>query len=196
VGADRLSGFSRRSEVSACLDGTYSIINHTARVTDPFLLILSDHITACLAEIGMYEERLDHLLESWKKAFGQYPVEKSKAEAAVVRWEWTTWERYSALPFHFKRFPGRGRVLKERPNTAGNFILYGFDQNERIQLHRFFQFFSSPPESFFGKLIPHPGLTVRIYSETFYRYSDNQIESIEFSVSPHIPLSIKRTLSN
>jgi hypothetical protein len=139
----------------------------------------------------MFEERLAHLLECWKKAFGQYENLKTEAERAVVRWQWTRSERYSNLPFYFERFPGRGRVLKYDPGSEGSFIHYGFDEQDRVRIKQSYSFRLKRPAALLQKFTPQPGLSGELYSETFYRYTPEQIESIEFSVPPHIPLDIQ-----
>lgn len=142
----------------------------------------------------MFDEYLQALYESWKNAFGQYAVLKAQAEKAIFRWEWTSGERYSALPFHFARFPGRGHILKGPPDSAGNFMLYGFDDQDRLRIHRTYQYRLSPPGNFLKKLAYPERLSKNLYSETFYIYSDNRMQLIEYSIPPRtpIPLSIQQ----
>jgi hypothetical protein len=142
----------------------------------------------------MFEEPLQHLLERWKKSFGKYARLKAEAEGAVARWEWTNWERYSDLPFHFERYPARGRVLKEAPSSPGFFIHYGFDQQNRVRLHRDFHAWPVTLSSLLPSTFPEQDSPEFLYSETFYQYWPGQIDRIEFSVAPHIPLSIQQVL--
>lgn len=121
----------------------------------------------------MYEEQFDQLLEDWKKAFGHYDDYFTTAEKEVVRWEWTENERYSVLPFHFQRCPGRGRVLKEGPTTIGLFYQYGFDAEGRVRICREYN-----SDTFLGT--------------TIYRYSDELIACIEFSIPPQTPVLIQK----
>ncbi len=138
----------------------------------------------------MFEQSLQQILERWKKAFGQYNELKAAAEPAVVRWEWTTGQRYSPLPFYFNRFPGRARTLKGPPTEVGYYIRYGFDEQNRLRLHRFYGYLDLDGQE---RLQRH-----RIYGvqaedaigETFYNYHDTLAETIEFSVPPRIPLKI------
>ncbi len=145
----------------------------------------------------MYEERLDDLLASWKEAFGQYAQRKTQAEQAVVRWEWTTGTRYSPLPFHFLRFPGRGRVLKDGPPPQAGVLQYGFDAQERVRVKRDYPYRDPRPAGAWQKLIDWAAGVDSSYagpfSETFYQYREGAIEAVEFSLPPHIPLSIQRT---
>src|SRR5512138_677786 len=84
----------------------------------------------------MFDEQLRHLLERWQSAFGQCQKLKAEILPAIARWEWATRERYNLLPFHFERYPGRGRVLKEEPDSAGYFIQYGLDAQGQVRMQR------------------------------------------------------------
>lgn len=143
----------------------------------------------------MFEQQLQDLIERWKKVFGQYDSLKAEAEQSIFRLEWTTGERYSDLQFHFQRFPGRGRVLKETPIQAGNFFQYGFDKRGRVRLHRDFPYRPGTPSSFVQKPYVHTELNEALFSETFYQYSNDRVEIIEFSAfPPHIPLRVQQIL--
>lgn len=125
----------------------------------------------------MFAEGLQQVLERWKKAFSQYGELKSAAEPAIVRWEWTSGERYSLLPFYFKRVPGRARALKGPPTSLGYYIRYGFDEHSRPRLHRLYTYLDFERDD-----VP----------ETFYTYGDSLAEIIEFSVPPRIPLKVQQ----
>ncbi len=142
----------------------------------------------------MFEDQLRLLLESWKKAFGQYGNLKAKAEQRVVRWEKTTWERYSYTPFFFERFPGRGRVIKDGVTSPNYFLTYGFDEQGRIQVKREHQTRPASPSTFVEKLMAFPHPPDDIYSETFFQHEDERIESIEYSIAPYIPLDIQKII--
>jgi hypothetical protein len=141
----------------------------------------------------MYADQLKSLLDRWKNAFGQYEKLKKEAEQSVVRWEYATGERYSPLPFYFQRFPGRGRVLKGDPASENSFIQYGFDQQNRVRaqvdcvkLNRLVNvtYLFTAPVDFEND--PY------YRKERYYQYSEKLIESIEFSVYPHIPLDVQQ----
>ena len=140
----------------------------------------------------MFEEELQHLLESWKKAFRQYSNNKMEAEKEVVRWEWTNGERYNPLPYHFVRFPGRGRILKDSPKSIGNYFLYGFDEQNRVCLHEEYEYKRYLPANILQKMFRREDLSKELFSEHFYHYLPDRVEVFGFSAAPHtpIPLSI------
>jgi hypothetical protein len=138
----------------------------------------------------MFAENLDQILERWKEAFRQYSELKAETERSVVRWEWTTGERYSLLPFHFERFPGRGRVISEPP-SLGAYLCYGFDDQGRVRLQRSYFRRGSAGQGIFQKIFNHPN---DLYSETFYRSTGPQVELIEYSAAPQIPLKVEQIL--
>lgn len=122
----------------------------------------------------MSEDQRQHIIARWKAAFGQYDAFKAEAEPAVVRWEWTAGgERYSPLPFYFQRFPGRARALKEPPTSKAQHREYGLDDMGRPRVVRQYTYLEEP-------------------FETFYRYTDNLIVGVEFSMPPRIPLSVEQ----
>jgi hypothetical protein len=141
----------------------------------------------------MYDEQLKSLLNRWKNAFGQYEKLKKEVEQTIVRWEYAAWERYSPLPFHFQRFPGRGRVLKGDPASENSFTQYGFDVQDRIQVQK--DCVKLVRSSNFNYLFLAPvDLEKDPYyrTERYYQYSENLIEAITYSVYPHIPLDIQQ----
>ncbi len=141
----------------------------------------------------MYEEQLKSLVNRWKNAFGQYKKLKEEAEQSVVRFEYTLRERYSPLPFNFQRFPGRGRVLKDDPASLNQFIRYGFDEQGRVRSQ--IDCVKIPPSGNFSYLFMNPvDLEKDPYycKERYYQYSENLVESIEFSIDPHIPLDVQQ----
>ncbi len=142
----------------------------------------------------MFEEELRSLLESWKKAFGQYDLHRSKAEKEAVRWEWTDGERYNPLPYHFVRFPGRGRILKDAPNSIGNYFLYGFDGQNRVCLQREYEYKPHPPAALLQKMFRREDVSKELLRENFYHYLPDRIEILGFSAAPHppLPLSIQQ----
>jgi len=142
----------------------------------------------------MFEEELHRLLESWKKAFGQYDLNRSKAEKEVLRWEWANGERYHPLPYHFARFPGRGRILQDTPNSIGNYLLYGFDGQNRVCLQREYEYKPHPPATLLQKMFRREDMSRELLCENFYHYLPDRIEIIGFSAAPHppLPLSIQQ----
>lgn len=139
----------------------------------------------------MSEKSLQQVLGRWKKAFGQYDELRAAAELAIVRWQWTDGERYSLLPFHFKRFPGRARVLKEPPTSVGYYIRYGFDEQSRPRLHRFYDYLGLHGRDHLRRDRIRD-FTRDDVSETFYTYTDTLAEIVEFSVPPRIPLKVQQ----
>lgn len=138
----------------------------------------------------MFEDSLGQVLERWEKAFGQYGELKAAAQPAVVRWEWASGERYSLLPFHFKRFPGRGRALKGPPTLVGYYIRYGFDERDRPRLHRFYDYLDLHGWDRLQRDRMR-GFERDELPETFYTYANSLAEIIEFSVPPRIPLKVQ-----
>jgi hypothetical protein len=139
----------------------------------------------------MFEDPIQHLIGAWKKAFGQEKDRKEEAEEPVVRWEWTTGERYSPLPFHFARFPGRGRVLKAEPAQVGYFLLVGFDHQDQVRVQRSIAIRKRKQANLLQRWLPGPDLSKKVYKETFTRYSPDRIESIAYSVSPQRPIPLE-----
>lgn len=122
----------------------------------------------------MSQEQRQQIIARWKAAFGQYDAFRAEAEPVVVRWEWTAaGERYSPLPFYFQRFPGRARALKEPPTSKAQHREYGLDDQGRPRVARQYTYLEEP-------------------FETFYRYTDNLIEVVEFSMPPRIPISVEQ----
>jgi hypothetical protein len=122
----------------------------------------------------MIEENRTQIVTRWKAAFGQYDELKAGAEPAVVRWEWTNGgERYSPLPLHFRRFPGRARALKEPPTVKAQHIEYGLDDQGRPRVRRIYNY----QEKAF---------------EAFYHYGETLTEIAEFSPPPRIPLHVEQ----
>ncbi len=113
---------------------------------------------------------MDDLQARWAAAFQQYETLKAAAEGAVVRWEWTSGERYSLQPLFFRRYPGRGRVL-EGPGENGGFR-YGFDAGDRV---RVFQMHNYAAE----------------VSEEFYTYADDHVVSVRYTTFlPRLPWQV------
>jgi hypothetical protein len=136
----------------------------------------------------MFEESLQQVLERWKEAFGQYKGLRKAAESAVTRWEWADGERYNLLPFHFKRYPGRGRALKNPPASVGSYIRYGFDEQDRLRLHRSHYYLGLNGDRLLQR---HRNQGFKVddeVSETFYNHSDTLIEIIQFSIRPRVLL--------
>ena len=139
----------------------------------------------------MFETNLGQVLQRWKQAFGQYKELSNAAEAAVVRREWTGGERYSLLPFYFNRFSGRARLLKEPPTSECYYIRYGFDEQNRPRLHRFYDSLDLNGRSNLKKNHLHDFIRNDL-SETFYIYKEDLVEIIEFSIPPRIPLKVQQ----
>jgi hypothetical protein len=137
------------------------------------------------------EETLKQILERWKKAFDQYSKLRAASKAAVVQWEWTEFERYSPLPYYFKRYPGRGRTIKEPPDRIGYYYRYGLDEQNRPRIHLLYNYLD-----FNGiELIQRDRLhhfDRDDVGETFYSYTESLAEIIEFSVPPRIPLKVQQ----
>jgi hypothetical protein len=138
----------------------------------------------------MMDEQLQRLVERWKQVFGLHQALKAAIEPAIARWEWTTRERYSPLPFHFARYPGRGRVLNEEPDTPGYFVQYGWDAQGQVRMQRSIHITRDDPSHPFKRWLPHPALAKTVYSETFTQYSGSQIEIIEFSDPRQKPIPL------
>ena len=134
---------------------------------------------------------LAQVLERWKKAFGQYRAFRATVEPVVMRWEWTTGERYSLLPFHFNRYPGRASALKKPPTSAGNYWQYGFDEQDRPRLRRSFGYLDLQDIERLRRDRFHPSEKDKV-QETFFLYSDPLVEIIEYSISPRIPLHVEQ----
>jgi hypothetical protein len=108
-----------------------------------------------------------------------------------VRWEWTDGERYSLLPFYFRRFPGRARALKGPPATVGHYLRYGFDEQSRPRLHRAYDYLDLYGQDRLQQ--DHiRGFSRDDVAETFYTYSETLAELVEFSVPPRIPLQVQQ----
>ncbi len=140
----------------------------------------------------MFEASLQQVLDRWKQAFRQYDELKASAEPAVVRWEWASRERYTPLPFYYQRFPPRGRVLRGPPTEAGYFLHYGFDDQDRVRLHRLYGYTDMGGKQRLARHMAHGVETKDALAETFVNYQDTLTESIEFSVPPRIPLIVKQ----
>ncbi len=141
----------------------------------------------------MYEERIQVLLAHWKDAFGRYARLKTAAENAVVRWENTTAERYSPLPYYFQRFPGRGRVIRQDPPAEPYFVRHGFDTLGRALLRAEYQR-ANPASSYFLMADLPPDFTEGEFfcQRAFYLYSENFIEILKYSGDPYIPIDIQQ----
>jgi hypothetical protein len=136
----------------------------------------------------MIEESLNQIVERWKKAFSQYEELKAASKPAIVRWEWADFERYSLLPFYFQRYPGRGRALKSDPTSVGYYYRYGFDEQDRVHMFRFYDYFHDRQGQARIQQDRIRNFEREDLAETFFSYSDTLAEIIEFSVPPRIPL--------
>jgi hypothetical protein len=136
------------------------------------------------------EESLQQVLVRWKNAFAQFDELRQASRSAVVRWEWTEFERYSLLPFYFKRYPGRGRVLTEL-DKIGIYYQYGLDELKRPRTHVVYNYVD-----FHAREIIQQDRHRHFYrdnlGETFYTYTDTLAEIIGFSVPPRIPLKVQQ----
>jgi hypothetical protein len=140
----------------------------------------------------MIEESLNQIVERWKKTFSQYEQLKAASEPAVVRWEWADFERYSLLPFYFQRHPGRGRALKSDPTTVDYYYRYGFDEQERVRMFRFYDYFHDLQGQARIQQDRLRNFEREDLAVTFFSYSDTLAEIIEFSVPPRIPLRVQQ----
>jgi hypothetical protein len=137
----------------------------------------------------MFEKSLQRVLRRWKEAFGQYEELKRTAESSVTRWEWADGERHSLLPYHFERYPGRGRALKRPPESVGSYIRYGFDAQDRLRLQRHYDYLGLNGARLLQR---HRNRGFEVGNEvweTFVRHSDALVEIIQFSIRPGILLS-------
>ena len=144
----------------------------------------------------MFEESLRQVLARWKEAFGEHQELRKAAESAVTRWEWADGERYSLLPFHFQRHPGRGRALKSPPASRGSYIRYGFDERHRLRVHRHYTYLDLGGDRRLRRHLSRGFQVDNDISETFYRHSDALVEIIQFSIRPgillpRIPLTVE-----
>ena len=137
------------------------------------------------------EESLQQVLACWKEAFTQFDELRQASRSAVVRWEWTEFERYSLLPFYFKRYPGRGRVIKEPTDKIGFYYRYGLDELNRPRIHVFYNYMDFHGRDFIQQDRLH-NFQRDDLGETFYTYTDALAEIIEFSVPPRIPLKVQQ----
>jgi hypothetical protein len=97
-----------------------------------------------------------NLLESrWRIAFEQdfYDTLVERVEQALHRTEYATGERYNLRPLFFKRYPGRGRVIKDASSDQFPLDEYGFDAQDRVILRRQHHPIYPPIESYY---IYHP----------------------------------------
>jgi hypothetical protein len=137
------------------------------------------------------EKSLQQVLVRWKNAFTQFDELRQASRSAVVRWEWTEFERYSLLPFYFKRYPGRGRVLTEPNDKTGFYCRYGLDELNRPRILAFYNYMGLQTR----EIIRQDRLNnFERYDlgETFYTYTDSLVEIIEYSVPPRIPLKVQQ----
>jgi hypothetical protein len=142
----------------------------------------------------MTQESLNQIVDRWKKAFSQYDALKLAAEPAIVRWEWTDFERHSLLPFYFNRYPGRGRALKGYPTAASYYYRYGFDELNRPRMLRFYDYFHDSQGHAHLQQDRMHNFERDDLAETFFCYSDTLAEIIEFSVPPRIPLKVQQII--
>jgi hypothetical protein len=140
----------------------------------------------------MIEESLNQIVNRWKNAFSQYEELKATSEPAIVRWEWADFERYSLLPFYFQRYPGRGRALKSDPTSVGHYYRYGFDEQDRVRMFRFYDYFHDRQGQARIQQDHIQNFEREDLAETFFPYSDALAEIIEFSVPPRIPLKVQQ----
>ncbi len=135
-------------------------------------------------------EGFEQVLNRWKQAFGEYEQLQMQAESAVVRWEWAKGERHSLLPFHFNRFPGRGRALTGPPTSPGYYVHYGFDTQNRVRLERLYGYLDIEGRERLASHIAHGVDTKDTITQTYYAYHNTVTDIIEFSVPPRIPLKV------
>lgn len=115
---------------------------------------------------------MDDLVDRWRWAFTAYAALNDAAEAAVVRWEWTDFQRYNLQPMFFRRYPGRGRVLESQPDYGG--YQYGFDAEGRVLIEGVSDNFGN-------------------WSDGFFSYGDDTVECIRYSFfEPFLPVEVSR----
>jgi hypothetical protein len=100
----------------------------------------------------MIEDIFKHLEARWRAAFEQdfYDGLVERVEQALHRREYTTGERYNLLPLFFKRYPGRGRVIKDVSSDQFSPDEYGLDAQERVILHRRHHQIYPPLETYYA----------------------------------------------
>jgi hypothetical protein len=140
------------------------------------------------------EESLQQVLARWKRAFTQYDELRQMSTSAVVRWEWTEFERYILLPFYFQRHPGRGRVITAPTDRMSYYYHYGFDGSNRPRIHLFYNYLDLP-EAEFIKQADLGSMHRNDLGQAFYTYSDNLAEVVEYSLPPRIPLKLQQIFS-
>jgi hypothetical protein len=140
----------------------------------------------------MLQDHLQEVLERWKTVFTEYSALKFQAEQAVVRWEWATGERYNLRPFYFNRFPGRGRSIKEPAASLIKYFTYGFDELNRVRVHRYFFSHGGKSNQHLYDFLTRSNSRDVLFSESFYNYDSDKVEIIEFSAVTHIPLQVQQ----
>lgn len=119
------------------------------------------------------EEPLATAVAHWKAWFGRRDEVAGRLLPHVARWEWTLGPRHSELPYHFQRFPGRSRVLKQAPLSKSQHHECGLDADGRLLVERVYDYREQA-------------------SEAYVLYGDALTEIVEFGPKPHIPIRNER----
>jgi hypothetical protein len=122
------------------------------------------------------EEPLRSVVAHWKAWFGRRDELRARVLPEVTRWEWSIGSRYSLLPLHFQRYPGRGRLLKEVPSRRSQHRETGLDSADRRIVERVYDYRERA-------------------SETFVLYGDVETRIVEFGPKPYLPLESTRVFA-
>jgi len=114
-------------------------------------------------------EELDRAIDGWARWFGRRDEVARAVLPGVERWEWSTGARYSVLPLHWERYPGRGRPLTEPPAQRSQHHENGLAADGRLLVERVFD---HRDEAF----------------ETFVLHGDPVTDVVGFGPPPHIPI--------
>ena len=117
---------------------------------------------------GRMSDELRRAVDHWKTWFGRRDELKARVLPEVTRWEWSTGRRYSLLPVHFERYPGRGRLLKDPPQPRSQHTQSGLGADGRFLVQRVFDY---QDHAF----------------EQYVAYGNPVTDIVEFSPGPHIP---------
>lgn len=119
----------------------------------------------------------DSAIRHWKSWFGRRAEVVDRILPDVERWEWSTGSRWSVLPFHFERYPGRGRVLREPPSPKAQCTESGYGSDGRLLVERTYDHREQA-------------------HETYLLHGEPGTEIVAFSPRPHIPLEGARVIVN
>lgn len=119
------------------------------------------------------QEPLASAVAHWKTWFGRRDEVVARVLPGVARWEWSQGSRHSLLPYHFQRFPGRGRVLQHAPVPKSQHHECGLDTDGRLLVECVYDY----REQAF---------------EAYVLHGDPVTQIVEFGPKPHIPIRSER----